>query len=137
MLLCRTKDFSLGFQAGQGTKYAQVPMKPKKYTVAKGEAPAGQFDVIGHDWGASIAWNVALSKPDTVDRLVILSVPHPTNMMLTLRDDPAQQKNSNYARNFQKAGSEDSMTAQSTSAWVRDPEAGWRIRFHQGTSTGA
>jgi len=79
--------------------------------------------VVGHDWGAAISWNVALSKPETVDRLIILSVPHPTNMAVTLRDDPAQQKNSNYARNFQKEGSENSMTAASTAGWVRDPEA--------------
>ena len=79
--------------------------------------------VVGHDWGAAIAWNTALSKPDRVDRLIILSVPHPTNMAITLRDDPAQQRNSNYARNFQKEGSENAMTAESTSGWVRDPEA--------------
>jgi len=47
VLSCRSKDFGLGFQAGQGTKYAQVPMKPKKYTLAKGNAPAGDFEVIG------------------------------------------------------------------------------------------
>ena len=79
--------------------------------------------VVGHDWGASIAWNVALTKPALVDRLVILSVPHPTNMQMELRDDPAQQASSGYARRFQQAGSENSMTAEGLAGWVKDPEA--------------
>ena len=37
----------------------------------------GQFDVVGHDWGAVIAWGVALYHPDRVRRLVAVSVGHP------------------------------------------------------------
>ena len=33
--------------------------------------------IVGHDWGAALAWNMAMRAPDRVDRLVILSVPHP------------------------------------------------------------
>jgi pimeloyl-ACP methyl ester carboxylesterase len=33
--------------------------------------------VVGHDWGAGVAWLLAMLHPDRVDRLVILSVPHP------------------------------------------------------------
>src|SRR5580765_4436238 len=36
--------------------------------------------LIGHDWGAAIAWNVVLSRPDLVNKLVIMSVPHPAGM---------------------------------------------------------
>jgi pimeloyl-ACP methyl ester carboxylesterase len=34
-------------------------------------------DVVGHDWGAAVAWFMAATRPDRVDKLVILSVPHP------------------------------------------------------------
>lgn len=34
--------------------------------------------VVGHDWGAALAWGVASLAPDRVDHLVALSVGHPT-----------------------------------------------------------
>jgi epoxide hydrolase 4 len=35
-------------------------------------------DKLGkHDWGATIAWSVAIQYPDRVIRLAILNVPHP------------------------------------------------------------
>jgi pimeloyl-ACP methyl ester carboxylesterase len=33
--------------------------------------------VVGHDWGAALAWGFAAFVPDRVDRLVALSVGHP------------------------------------------------------------
>jgi pimeloyl-ACP methyl ester carboxylesterase len=78
--------------------------------------------VIGHDWGAAIAWQVALQRLDAVDKLVILSVPHPAGMARELATNKAQQEGSNYARNFQKAGSESHLTAEGLAGWVKDPK---------------
>jgi pimeloyl-ACP methyl ester carboxylesterase len=33
--------------------------------------------VVGHDWGAMVAWRVAMFAPDRVERLVAVSVGHP------------------------------------------------------------
>jgi pimeloyl-ACP methyl ester carboxylesterase len=33
--------------------------------------------VVGHDWGAGVAWALALLAPDRVDKLVVMSVGHP------------------------------------------------------------
>ncbi len=84
----------------------------------------GQKDaiVIGHDWGAAIAWNVAMSRPDVVNRLIIMAVPHPAGMARELATNKAQQEGSNYARNFQKAGSEKMLTAEGLAGWVKDPK---------------
>ena len=38
---------------------------------------AQQAAVVGHDWGAALAWRVAMSAPDRVSRLVAISVGHP------------------------------------------------------------
>jgi pimeloyl-ACP methyl ester carboxylesterase len=78
--------------------------------------------VIGHDWGAAIAWNTVFSRPDLVDKLVIFSVPHPTGMTRELATNPDQQKNSQYARNFQQPGSEKNLTAEGLAGWVKDPK---------------
>lgn len=84
----------------------------------------GQKDaiVVGHDWGAAVAWNVAMSRPEAVNRLVILSVPHPAGMARELATNKAQQEGSNYARNFQKPGSEKMLTAEGLAGWVKDPK---------------
>jgi pimeloyl-ACP methyl ester carboxylesterase len=35
--------------------------------------------VVGHDWGAALAWMFAITQPQRVDRLVAISVGHPGN----------------------------------------------------------
>lgn len=36
--------------------------------------------VVGHDWGAAVAWWTAATYPERVERLVVLNVPHPAVM---------------------------------------------------------
>jgi pimeloyl-ACP methyl ester carboxylesterase len=33
--------------------------------------------VVGHDWGGAVAWNLAMTVPEYVKKLVILNCPHP------------------------------------------------------------
>jgi epoxide hydrolase 4 len=42
-------------------------------------------DVVGHDWGAAVAYGVASLHPDSVRRLAILNVPHPARMLAGLK----------------------------------------------------
>jgi pimeloyl-ACP methyl ester carboxylesterase len=58
--------------------------------------------IVGHDWGGAVAWTFAMMHPDKVDRLVILNLPHPKGLARELANNPDQQKNSQYARNFQQ-----------------------------------
>ncbi|MGH9659631.1 MAG: alpha/beta fold hydrolase, partial [Bryobacteraceae bacterium] len=34
--------------------------------------------LVGHDWGAVVAWEVAIAHPERVGRLVVLGIPHPS-----------------------------------------------------------
>jgi pimeloyl-ACP methyl ester carboxylesterase len=34
--------------------------------------------LVGHDWGAAVAWNTAMLHPDRVRKLVVVSVGHPS-----------------------------------------------------------
>ena len=43
-----------------------------------------QVHVVGHDWGAVVAWVVATLRPDLVRSLTALSVPHPQAFMKAL-----------------------------------------------------
>lgn len=38
---------------------------------------APRFHLVGHDWGAAVAWMVAAAHPDRVASLTTVSVPHP------------------------------------------------------------
>lgn len=77
--------------------------------------------VIGHDWGGGIAWRVATDRPELVQRLVVLSTPHPAGLSRELATNPQQQRNAEYARNFMKPGSEAALTADGMASWVKDP----------------
>lgn len=79
--------------------------------------------VVGHDWGGAVAWTFAMLKPDMIDRLVILNLPHPKGLARELANNPAQQKNSQYARNFQQEGFYKNLKAEQLAGWVKDPEA--------------
>jgi pimeloyl-ACP methyl ester carboxylesterase len=79
--------------------------------------------IVGHDWGGLIAWTFAMTHPDQTDRLVILNLPHPKGMMRELANNPQQQKNSQYARNFQEADAVDKLKPGFLVFWVKEPEA--------------
>jgi epoxide hydrolase 4 len=49
------------------------------------ERGASQASVAGHDWGAAVAWLLAMAHPEAVERLAILNVPHPRRMLEALR----------------------------------------------------
>ncbi|HEV7689829.1 MAG TPA: alpha/beta hydrolase [Hyphomonadaceae bacterium] len=77
--------------------------------------------ILGHDWGGSIAWMFAFYYPQRMENLIVLSTPHPTLFMQQMRTNPAQQASSQYARNYQKEGSEATMTAEGLARRVTDP----------------
>ncbi|MGD9722069.1 MAG: alpha/beta fold hydrolase [Pirellulales bacterium] len=58
--------------------------------------------IVGHDWGGIVAWTFAMTHPDKTDKLVILNLPHPRGLARELANNPDQQKNSQYARDFQQ-----------------------------------
>jgi pimeloyl-ACP methyl ester carboxylesterase len=57
--------------------------------------------IVGHDWGASVAWWTAITYPERVERLVILNVPHPVVMRKKLQSSFAQLRKSWYIFFFQ------------------------------------
>jgi epoxide hydrolase 4 len=60
-----------------------------------------QVFLAGHDWGAAVAWGVALLHPKRIAKLAILNVPHPSVMKRHLRKDPRQMRRSWYIFFFQ------------------------------------
>jgi pimeloyl-ACP methyl ester carboxylesterase len=61
-------------------------------------------DVVGHDWGANVAWALAAWHSDRVRSLTAVSVPHPAAYTAAYRSDPEQKERSAYIRLFWQAG---------------------------------
>ena len=57
--------------------------------------------LVGHDWGAHVAWEVAIRYPKQVEKLAILNVAHPDVMTRFLLGNPEQIRKSWYVYFFQ------------------------------------
>lgn len=61
-------------------------------------------DLAGHDWGAIVAWYVAVRHPERVRTLTAVSVPHPAAFGWAIREDEDQKKRSEYMTLFRQPG---------------------------------
>jgi pimeloyl-ACP methyl ester carboxylesterase len=65
------------------------------------ESHGGRCVLVGHDWGALVAWFVAMMRPELVERLAILNVPHPYAFARELKRNTRQKLRSSYQLFFQ------------------------------------
>ncbi|MEU4422805.1 alpha/beta hydrolase [Actinoplanes sp. NPDC024001] len=62
--------------------------------------------LVGHDWGAHVAWLLAARHPDRVRTLTAISVPHPRALMLAMRVRPSQRARFAYFQVFRSSVAE-------------------------------
>ena len=79
--------------------------------------------IVGHDWGGAVAWSFAMMKPEMTEKLIVCNLPHLHGLQRELANNPAQDKASAYARNFQKPGAHKVMNAKALAFWVKDADA--------------
>jgi len=60
-----------------------------------------KVNLVGHDWGAVVAWTLAIKYPERLQRLSIMNVPHPAVMKRFLQRDFEQFRRSWYVFFFQ------------------------------------
>jgi pimeloyl-ACP methyl ester carboxylesterase len=109
------------------------PADPGAYAMAElvadvlavmGATGVDRAHIVGHDWGAAVAWAMATFAPERVDHLAVLSVGHPA----TFRADGfAQHEKSWYMLLFQFSGvAEEWLSADEWAnfrAWSHHPDA--------------
>ncbi len=97
-------------QRGYGQSWA--PQEVAQYTTSAlvadmaaliGNAPV---TVLGHDWGASVAYGLAMFKPDLVERLIVLNGVHPVPFQRAMAAGGAQTRASQYIHYLRAEGSE-------------------------------
>ncbi len=50
-----------------------------------------RVDVVGHDWGGAVAWQMAARHPERVRSLAVVSTPHPAAFRAALSDGAGDQ----------------------------------------------
>jgi pimeloyl-ACP methyl ester carboxylesterase len=64
-----------------------------------------RFDLVGHDWGAMVAWVLAFEHPERVRTLTAVSVPHPRAFGAALTSGASDQaERSSYIGVFRQPG---------------------------------
>jgi epoxide hydrolase 4 len=58
------------------------------------------FSIVGHNWGASVGWWMAMRHADRIERLAVLNAPHPAVWREAMRRNPAQRRKSRYVQFF-------------------------------------
>ena len=79
---------------------------------------ARKFHLVGHDWGGSLAWEIADRHPERLASLTMLSRPHPGAFSRALREDPEQPQRSRHHKAFLDPGAAASLLAEDA-AWLR------------------
>jgi pimeloyl-ACP methyl ester carboxylesterase len=84
---------------------------------------ADRFHLVGHDWGAAVAWHVAGRHPQRLRSLTAVSVPHPAAFADALRGDDQQQRSS-YVDVFRQEGKAEALLLEDEGARLRAMLAG-------------
>ena len=71
-----------------------------------------RFHLVGHDWGASVAWVVAARHGERLRSLVAVSVPHLAAYNTALRGDSDQQERSSYIGLMRQEGKAEDVLLQ-------------------------
>lgn len=69
-------------------------------------SPGKPFVLAGHDWGASVAYSFAFSRPERLTHLVIANGPHPWTFQKAIIGDAGQRQASQYINELREPGVE-------------------------------
>ncbi len=116
------RGFNLSSQPKGVESYSVSQLVGDVLAVVKQFGP-GKAVIIGHDWGGLVAWTFAMTHSDLTDRLIVLNLPHPRGLTRELAANPQQQRNSQYARDFQKPDAAKKVSVDALTNWVKDPGA--------------
>lgn len=139
----RTWDAQLEFLSGQGyraiavsTRGYETQSQPQDGDYSSPSLAAdvvawidqlggGPVHLVGHDWGASIAYGVAMAIPDQIASLTTLAVPHAGRFMSEIHRHPKQLRLSWYMWFFQLPRVADYVVRRNNFAFLRRLWTNW------------
>lgn len=90
--------------------------------IAEQLSPGRRFHLVGHDWGGSLAWDIAYHHAARVASLTMVSRPHPLAFNRALAEDPDQPRRSSHHKWFLAADAVPKLLAEDC-AWLRTRHA--------------
>lgn len=94
----------------EGAEYYAAPALVADMAALIDRSP-GPITVFGHDWGAAVAYGLAMMHPDIVSRLVIANGVHPIPFQHALAQGGAQSAASQYITRLRQPGSHQQLAA--------------------------
>jgi pimeloyl-ACP methyl ester carboxylesterase len=91
----------------RGYNLSSKPESPEAYRLESAAADVfaladvlgrDRLHVVGHDWGASVAWTMAGLEPRRLLSAAMLQEPHPAIWLDAMRSDPDQRLRSRYVQ---------------------------------------
>lgn len=110
-------------QRGYGASHA--PEDVGSYALSRLVADAAALTegapatVLGHDWGASVAYGLAMAHPERVSRLIVVNGVHPVPFQRAMSAGGAQSRASQYINTLRAPGSEDRLAADDFAGLMR------------------
>ncbi len=123
----------------RGYEPSSIPQDGDLHIVRMAEDVVGWIDdlgaervhLVGHDWGAVIAYAAVALAPERFHSLTTLAIPHPGRLQAGLRKVPSQLRNSWYMMFFQLRGLSDWVVERNDWAFIerlwRDWSPGWTL----------
>ncbi len=97
------RGYSPGARPAEVTAYATDALADDAVAIADALG-LGTFHLVGHDWGAAVAWVAAAHHADRLRSLTAVSVPHLAAYGAALQGDPDQQQRAAYIGLLRQAG---------------------------------
>jgi pimeloyl-ACP methyl ester carboxylesterase len=85
----------------------------------------GEATVIGHGWGGMLAWSCAVLQPKVVERLVVVSAPHPRRLRSAVAADKRQLAASWHVVNYQRPWAPERRLVRDGGAHVEELLRAW------------
>jgi epoxide hydrolase 4 len=74
-------------------------------------SPGRPFVLVGHDWGASVAYATAMAAPQRIAKLIVINGVHPGPFQRALVEDDAQRQASTYMHFLRSPEAEERLSA--------------------------
>ena len=105
------RGYSPGARPAEVSRYSSTALVSDVIAIAD-ELGGFSFHLVGHDWGAAVAWQVAGRHAHRLRTLTVLSVPHPQAFTDALRDPAGDQRQrSSYFEVFRSDEAADAFLA--------------------------
>jgi pimeloyl-ACP methyl ester carboxylesterase len=105
------RGYGGSWRAGEVKDYAAKHLAADALAMIQKFGNGKAAALIGHDWGASVAYACAMRAPDMIDRLIIANGVHPAPFQAGLAAGGAQSAASQYIEWLRAPGSETALVA--------------------------